>query len=143
MTTNHIPAPLSPEREAEYRRAAAELDTDRTLSLGTWTASPVNEKSVFPPEQAHVVEDVMRTKHSVLRASVGVFGDERHAQFTAMAREAVPALLAELDRVRGERDELKQRVAEMEKDSALLAALYAGGVDNWEGYDDAIGAGDR
>ncbi|MFE4691211.1 hypothetical protein ACFRH6_14275 [Streptomyces sp. NPDC056749] len=34
-------------------------------------------------------------------------------------------------------DWLINRVAELEKDSNLLAALHAAGVDNWDGYDDA------
>lgn len=44
--------------------------------------------------------------------------------------DAGAALLAEVRR-------LQARVAELEPDSALLAALYAAGVDNWEGYDNA------
>jgi hypothetical protein len=35
---------------------------------------------------------------------------------------------------------LKARIAELEKDSDLLEALRAYGVDNWDGYDDAIQA---
>lgn len=44
--------------------------------------------------------------------------------------DAGAALLAEVHR-------LTARVAELEADSAFLAALYAAGVDNWEGYDEA------
>jgi len=44
-------------------------------------------------------------------------------------------LLAEVDR-------LSKRVAELEKDSATLAALEAYGVDNWEGYSDALAGED-
>ena len=32
----------------------------------------------------------------------------------------------------------KPRVTELEKSAAILAALYAAGVDNWEGYEDAL-----
>lgn len=104
---------LSPQREAEIAAAVSELDADRTLSFGTWTAGPVNEKSVLPPELAHVVEDVLRTENgATIRGSVGVFGDERIARFAAMARTAVGDLLAELAAVRAERDEARARVAD-------------------------------
>ena len=33
---------------------------------------------------------------------------------------------------------LKARVAELERDSRILNVLRAFGVDNWEGYDDAM-----
>lgn len=55
------------------------------------------------------------------------------AEFAAHAPEDVAALLAEVRRLRAEVDAL-------EDDSALLAALQAAGVDNWEGYDDALTA---
>jgi hypothetical protein len=45
------------------------------------------------------------------------------------------ALLAEVRR-------LKRSVSELEKDSATLAALEAHGVDNWEGYSDALAGED-
>lgn len=54
----------------------------------------------------------------------------RNGEFIAHARTDVPVLLAEIRRLRA-------LVAELEPDAALLAALYAGGVDNWDGYDDA------
>lgn len=54
-----------------------------------------------------------------------------NAAFIAHARADVPALLAEVRRLRA-------RVAELEGDAALLSALQAAGVDNWEGYDDAL-----
>ncbi len=47
------------------------------------------------------------------------------------ARAAVPSLVAEVSRLRAE-------LAESESDVALLRALEAAGVDNWEGYDEAI-----
>lgn len=102
MTTQ----PLTDHQLDEIEARAAALNT-LGLPGGTWTASPRDEKSVLPPEMAHVVEDVLRTKHSLLRSSVGVFGDERHAEFIAHAREDVSALLAEVRR-------LRDRVAELE-----------------------------
>lgn len=92
--------PLSPEYEAEIRDRVDRLDDNRTFPTATWLASSVSEKSVFPPEQSHVVEDVVQTASFVTRASVGVFGDKQHAEFTAHARDDVPALLAEIDRLR-------------------------------------------
>lgn len=106
---------LTPEREAEIAAAVAELDADRALSFGTWTASPVTEKTTLPPEQAFAVEGVARLGNATLRGSVGVFGDERHAAFTALARDAVPTLLAELAAVRAECDQAQARVAELEE----------------------------
>jgi hypothetical protein len=113
--------PLTDHQLDEIEARAAALNT-LGLPGGTWTASPRDEKSVLPPEMAHVVEDVLRTKHSLLRSSVGVFGDERHAGFIAHAREDVSALLAEVRR-------LRDRVAELEGPaiearSALAALCY-------------------
>lgn len=65
------------------------------------------------------------------------FGDGTDAaadeEFVKHAVQDVRALLAEIRRLRAEVDAL-------EDDSALLAALQAAGVDNWEGYDDALTA---
>lgn len=135
---------LSPEREAEIRAAVAELDADRALSFGTWTAGPVSGESMFPPEMAFVVEDVARVGGAAIRGSVGVFGSEPHARFTALARTAISELLAELTALRDAQagcvlvpaDEYEQ----FEDDSAKLAALEAAGVDSWEGYDNALQA---
>ena len=57
-------------------------------------------------------------------------GLSRNGDFIETARTAMPALIAEVRR-------LQALVAELEPDAALLAALYAAGVDNWEGYDNA------
>jgi hypothetical protein len=54
-----------------------------------------------------------------------------NAAFIAHARTDVPALIAEIRRLRA-------RVTELEDDASLLTALQAAGVDNWEGYDDAL-----
>ena len=94
MTTN-------PHLIAELRALIAELEQDRVLPGGTWTASKLDAKSVLPPEgvKRYVVEDQLRTPSgaALIRGSVGVFGDERHARFTALAHQALPALLAELE----------------------------------------------
>lgn len=64
----------------------------------------------------------------------GEMDDSRaDAEFVAAARTDVPALLAEVRR-------LTARVAELEPDVDLLEALRAYGVDNWDGYDEAIQA---
>jgi hypothetical protein len=114
---------LTPQREAEIAAAVAEMDADRALSFGTWTASPVTEKTTLPPEQAFAVEDVARLGNATIRGSVGVFGDERHAAFTALARDAVPALLAELAAVRAERDAAQARADRYEERLETLRAL--------------------
>ncbi|MEW2463075.1 hypothetical protein AB0872_20525 [Microbacterium sp. NPDC047426] len=73
-------------------------------------------------------------------------------ELMAHARQDVPALLAEVERLKAERHttnealtdaaetlrENRDRIAELEKRSATLAALEAAGVDNWDGYSDAL-----
>jgi hypothetical protein len=71
-------------------------------------------------DQAHDGHDEQRAPEQMVA----------NAAFIAAARTDVPALLAEVRR-------LQARVAELEPDATLLAALYAAGVDNWEGYDNA------
>jgi hypothetical protein len=56
---------------------------------------------------------------------------EADEEFVKHAREDVDVLVAEVRRLRAE-------LAALEDDSAFLAALQAAGVDNWEGYDDAL-----
>lgn len=65
----------------------------------------------------------------------GEIGDFTEADWALMvsARQNMPALVAEVRRLRAQ-------VAELEPDVAFLAALEAGGVDSWEGYDDARAA---
>ncbi|WP_211832861.1 hypothetical protein [Streptomyces asiaticus] len=109
-----------PERETEIRKRIDRLNGDRVMTGSTWRASSVGPKSVFPPEQSHVVEDVLETKHSVIRGSVGVFGDKQHAEFTAHAPDDIAALLAELNRIRAERQQTNAALAE--RDVALKAA---------------------
>jgi hypothetical protein len=92
---------LSDERLAEIQARVAELGK-HGLPGGTWKASPTDGKSVLPPETAHVVEDVLRTSGALLRSSVGVFGEAVHAEFAAHASEDVPALLAEIRRLKDE-----------------------------------------
>jgi len=35
-------------------------------------------------------------------------------------------------------EELESKNAELRKDARVLKALFAAGVDNWDGYDDAV-----
>jgi hypothetical protein len=64
----------------------------------------------------------------------GEMDDSRaDAEFVAAAREDVPALLAEVRRLRAELDEAAE-------DVSWLRCLEAAGVDNWDGYDEAIQA---
>jgi hypothetical protein len=97
--------PLAPDYEAEIRDRIDRLDSDQILTGSMWQASSVGTKSVLPPEQSNVVEDVLETGHAVIPGSVGVFASKLYAEFTAHARDDIPALLAELDRVRAERDQ--------------------------------------
>ncbi|MGW2010960.1 hypothetical protein [Streptomyces nigrescens] len=106
--------PLAPEYEAEIRDRIARLDGDRTMP-GTWLASSIGARSVLPPEHSHVVEAVVETKHSVMRSSVGVFGEKLHAEFTAHANTDIPALLDEIDRLRAELARRTEDVAFLER----------------------------
>ncbi len=57
-----------------------------------------------------------------------------------VAETAQKKMRAAADELKAENDRLRARVAELEKDSATLNALYAAGVDNWDGYSDAMQA---
>lgn len=72
-----------------------------------------------------------KTYASVLLAAD--WATEADVQFVASARRSVQELLAEVVR-------LREYVAELEKDAATLASLEAYGVDNWEGYSNAMQA---
>jgi hypothetical protein len=72
-----------------------------------------------------------KTYASVLLVSD--WATEADVQFVASARRSVPELIDEVQR-------LRKLVADLEQDSATLAALEAAGVDNWEGYSDAMQA---
>jgi hypothetical protein len=65
-----------------------------------------------------------------LRALISRLAEERAETNAAVAAGDV------------ERERLLKRVAELESDSATLAALEAAGVDNWEGYSNAFEAGE-
>ena len=67
---------------------------------------------------------------NALRAYMAVADAEQKALAEEWAR-SVASTVAEVRRLRTELDALAD-------DSALLAALQAAGVDNWEGYDDAL-----
>ncbi|WP_328313148.1 hypothetical protein OG432_24715 [Streptomyces sp. NBC_00442] len=87
---------LTPVREAEIR-ARVEAATE-----GPWHVE--NHK----PSLERLVED----ETGLLSVSLGYLGNNNQddAAFIAHAREDVPALLAELDRLRVERDALKDRL---------------------------------
>lgn len=97
--------PLTPEREQEIRARVEELDSTRILPGMRWTASPKLEDSHVSVSSVFdwVVEDVLAGgAGTIARASVGVYGSRINAEFAAHAREDVPALLAEVDRLRAE-----------------------------------------
>ncbi|MFE0088824.1 hypothetical protein [Streptomyces sp. NPDC059016] len=71
-------------------------------------------------------------------------------QFDHLHRTTLPQLRREIQhhqdskkRWRSRAEKAEARVAELEQDSAKLAALEAAGVDNWEGYSDALEGGAR
>ena len=52
----------------------------------------------------------------------------------------VDQLASDVKQLRGMLVDAHSRIAELETDSARLAALESAGVDNWEGYSDALEA---
>lgn len=116
MTTGPAsPAPLSPEREQEIRETHP----------GSWYAGPWTQDYVDPngdePAYCRVVHHESGTTLATLPDFAGTI-----ALFIADAHDAVPELLAELDRVRAERDEYaaaldRARAARSRVSSALIA----------------------
>ncbi|WP_407563383.1 hypothetical protein [Streptomyces sp. 184] len=95
------PEPMSAERLAEIAARAEVVEKTRLTPDSSWEASPFGDNSA-PPPMLYVVEDVARLNKATVRGSVGAFGDERHAEFAAHARDDIPALLAEVTRLRSE-----------------------------------------
>lgn len=61
---------------------------------------------------------------------------------TEVLKDKIDELKQEVDRIVKKHDELidekDQKIAELEQRDAVLTALENAGVDNWEGYDDAL-----
>lgn len=83
-------------------------------------------------------EDAARLREQVTQVTAEV---ERFGIYGS-ATVATKALVERASELVDENAKLQARIAELEKDSATLAALEAAGVDNWEGYSDAF-AGDE
>ncbi|MFB7440211.1 hypothetical protein ACFC01_17940 [Streptomyces mirabilis] len=77
--------------------------------------------------------DEIETRAASLHEYATLTDQPLQADADQLTGEDVPALLAEVRR-------LTARVAELEPDVDLLEALRAYGVDNWDGYDEAIQA---
>lgn len=60
----------------------------------------------------------------------------------AEARSKVDRITTEYDKIIDEQVEniesLRRRIVELEQRDAILTALEAGGVDNWEGYEPSL-----
>ena len=65
------------------------------------------------------------------------------ARWTMSRQERSDVLYIRADIHEAEIGALKAEVARSQKDSDLLNRLCAAGVDNWEGYEDALDAGDE
>lgn len=77
------------------------------------------------PEQRMLAAFEMLAERAYAALGTGMRGKELAERWP---KQAPTELLAEVER-------LASRVAEQEEDSALLAALRAVGVDNWDGYE--------
>ncbi|WP_327066832.1 hypothetical protein [Kitasatospora sp. NBC_01302] len=61
------------------------------------------------------------------------------ADATAIANKLEPVLEdPRLGRPQEEITQLREQIAKLEENSAVLRALEAAGVDNWDGYSDAL-----
>lgn len=67
--------------------------------------------------------------------------DEIEAVFDAAAETGARIDLATGRRLLAEVRRQRDLITKLEPDAAFLAALEAAGVDNWEGYDDALERG--
>jgi len=92
---------------------------------GTWYLQPN-----YGPD--FVAAEIAGYEHGIGTLNFGD-GDQADAdrEFVLNAHADMGQLIAEVERLRA-------RVGELLQDSATLAALYAGGVDNWGGYSDAL-----
>jgi hypothetical protein len=119
------PVRLSPEREAEIA-ARVEAATPGPWCTDSW-------------EIYQGAEYVAGAEWIGETCRAGEMDDSRaDAEFVAHARTDVPALLAELAAVRAERDQARAEAIECKSSVDLLNALHAAGVDNWDGYDEAM-----
>lgn len=116
--------PMSEEQIAEIRTLVAKVQEDRLFPASRWVASPKDRKSVLPPAKSFVVEDVFASGGSTVRASVGVFSAETLAEFVAVAREAVPALLAEVDRLAAELAQYVGHEPTLAEEAAYVRKLH-------------------
>jgi hypothetical protein len=73
------------------------------------------------------------------RALVASLGDDSVSLPVPIITSAVLRVLDRLDATEADTvTALRKQVAELEEDSRTLRALEAGGVDNWDGYSDAL-----
>lgn len=106
----------------------------------------IPEAHMLEPVQHDQVPDVAIAAHqlAVAAAQQGQPHDRRERWEAAMdaSRNLTPQILASvaMGMADQEHEELRKRVAELEKDSDRLTALEAAGVDNWEGYGNAFAA---
>lgn len=82
------------------------------------------------------LEGLSRDERMAIVEVFAMYGDQTNPPVEHAALTHLRYLVAECRR-RG------ARIAELEKDSATLAALEAAGVDNWEGYSDALAGVDE
>lgn len=109
----------APALLAEVRRLRTELAREERLHGGT----------VDDRDQAQEIAD----KLAYAVAPVEVIGE--HSSMNCPWTNALELITSKADV-----DKLRARVAEMQPDADLLEALRAYGVDNWDGYDEAIQA---
>jgi chromosome segregation ATPase len=86
-------------------------------------------------------ESLFYDREKAKRTTATVRGELFTARATVRrADERLAEVLAERDALRAKLEKARARTARLEEDAAVLAALRAVGVDNWDGYSDAMAA---
>ena len=109
MTSTHTQREASPDLEAIKARAAA-----ATEGPWEWDDPTIGQHWSRPEPWATVVDDEVNCGGYCYGGSSSPIKSDADGQFIAHAREDIPALVAEVERLREEREELQRRLDAVE-----------------------------
>ena len=109
MTSTHTQREASPDLEAIKARAAA-----ATEGPWEWDDPTIGQHWSRPEPWATVVDDEVNCGGYCYGGSSSPIKSDADGQFIAHAREDIPVLLAEVERLREEREELQRRLDAVE-----------------------------
>ena len=109
MTSTHTQREASPDLEAIKARAAA-----ATEGPWEWDDPTIGQHWSRPVPWATVVDDEVNCGGYCYGGSSSPIKSDADGQFIAHAREDIPVLLAEVERLREEREELQRRLDAVE-----------------------------